>query len=101
MLVFREQRERIALAPVLRRLVDEMSSRAGHVPHDTLVGWLIDCGEIEAAVTDAVCVDIDAPHVLVRAFARATRAAADAVAASWRAHRASSPGLPILIDAIG
>src|SRR5581483_4354671 len=88
MLVFREQRERVALAPVLRGLLDKVSSRAGErrVPHDTLVGWLIDCGEIEAAVTDALCVETDAPHALARACADVTHAAADAVVASWRSH---------------
>ncbi len=73
---------------MLRGLVDEVSSRTGErrVPHDTLVGWLIDCGEIEAAVTDALCVETDAPHALARACADVTHAAADAVVASWRSH---------------
>jgi hypothetical protein len=90
MVVFREQRSRVALGPVLRELADEVSSRVdGCVPHDVAVGWLIECGEIEAAVVDALCVEVDAAHALVEAFAGATVVAAELVVASWRSLQTS------------
>jgi hypothetical protein len=83
MLVFRQQHQRLLLAPHLRVLVAETASTSCPA-HDTLVSWLIDCGEIEAGVTDALCAEYDAPHPFAQFFGAATRAAADAVVASAR-----------------
>lgn len=83
MQVHRQPRQRLLVGPHLRVLAAEVASYAGCPPHDTLVSWLIDCGEIEAAVTDALFPRHDAPNPLTWTFRAATRAVADAVAASW------------------
>lgn len=87
MFVFRQQHQHLLLAPHVRVLAAETAVDSGSPPHDALVSWLIDCGEIEAGVTDALYVEYDALHPIAQAFAAATRAAADAVVASARRSR--------------
>jgi hypothetical protein len=100
MLVFREQRQRLALEPFVRRLADEVAACGGCPAHDALVAWLIDCGEVEAAVTDALCAERDEVHELARAFGAATRAAADAVVASWCQRQAPSGDIDRAVAAL-
>jgi hypothetical protein len=83
MQVHRQPRQRLLVVPHLRVLAAEVAAYGGCPSHDTLVHWLIDCGEIEAAATDALCPRHDATNPLTWTFRAATRSIADAVTASW------------------
>jgi hypothetical protein len=85
MLVYRTQRERIKLAPRLARLRRAVAyaERSCAAPHEKVAEWLIDFGEFEAGVMDALCPEVDADSRTARMLRQAALLFGHVCASSW------------------
>lgn len=85
MIVYRAHQQIIQTAPLLARLRQELAraERAGAVSHQQATEWLIDCGEFEAGVMDALCPEIDADSRMARRLRQAALFFGHIFASSW------------------
>ncbi|HEY8458983.1 MAG TPA: hypothetical protein VIM99_01310 [Blastocatellia bacterium] len=85
MLVYRTQRRNALTAPMLARLRRSLAraERSGATSHDQVTEWLIDFGEFEAGVMDALCPEADADSRTARTLRKAAILFGHAFADSW------------------
>jgi hypothetical protein len=85
MLVYRTQRQNAPTAPLLARLRRELAraERGGAASHGQATEWLIDFGEFEAGVMDALCPEIDVDSRTARTLRRAALLFGHIFAGSW------------------
>jgi hypothetical protein len=77
----------LAVTPFLHEFEQRVAALSAHPGHDTLTALLIDFGEAESAVTDALLPDRDEERAELRQWRAAARAVADAFCASATADR--------------
>jgi hypothetical protein len=85
MLVYRTQRQNALTAPLLARLRRELgrAERGGTASHNQATEWLIDFGEFEAGVMDALCPEVDADGRTARTLRRTAMLFGHVFASSW------------------
>jgi hypothetical protein len=89
MLVYRTQRRNAHPASLLARLRQSLAraERRGAARHEQATEWLIDFGEFEAGVVDALCPEVDADSRTARILRRAALLFGHIFADSWEEKR--------------
>jgi hypothetical protein len=91
-IVYRDAEEIVGTGGLLRDLRRQTATAVAFCTRDDITSLLIDCGELESAVADAIFPDADGLDPLAQAFRRATLAAGDAFVRSMHGE-AFAPGL--------
>ena len=86
MIVYRTQEQTVDPLPLLANILAKLDSiRQSHfVEHERVVEVLIDFGELEAAVADALCADIDHNNRVLQEFRKVSLLLGPIFSNSWK-----------------
>ena len=101
MLIYRDDERPVETAAEWRALAARVDGLPRVPSHDEVTALLIEIGEIESAVLDALFPAKDDRHPLADALGRVTHAAGQLLVASWRDREAVAPAVERLRRAAG